>query len=415
MKHRTITIAVAVLLVGFVQRPALLYSQSTDDHMPRRIQRALTADQEFVMAFTAARALRYVASARGYIVQNTIPAAEREIGTARMLVDDMNSRFPAARADELISAARSHLTYEAPKQVIADLDSITSALAGMNPDTQKEVRQHLDRARHLMEKGDRKADQELAAAAEALIYTRSERPLRRVEKQLMAAEKELHNRRSDDADHSLQAAESGLKIIAVQVDTPMFQTKINLWRATINYAAGHWAEAKADLKRAAALSEQAVKSATTETRAEIQDLYGDIGALLNKFNVNERRLGNSIRGVWERSDSLVERTLNYNTAAWDKFQSTSPASPDLIQAKLHVEYADSYEFTNADKQQAGMELAKAESYLKKAQAQMSDPAKPKLEAIDQELSVAKAEVGNNDTEQRARYETIRDDLARLIH
>jgi len=406
---------IAVLLVGFVQRPALLYSQSTDDHMPRRIQRALTADQEFVMAFTAARALRYVASARGYIVQKDIPAAERELGTTRMLVDDMNSRFPAARADELISAARIHLTYEAPKRVIADLDSITSALAGMNPDAQKEVRKHLDHARNLMEKGDRKADQELAAAAEALTYTRSERPLRQVEKQLMAAEKELNNRRSDDADRSLQAAESGLKIIAVQVDTPMFQAKMNLWRATINYGAGHWAEAKADLKRAAALSEQAVKSATAETRAEIQDLHGDIGALLNNFTVSERSLDHSIRGVWERSDSLVERTLDYNTAAWDKFQSTNPASPDLIQAKLHVAYADSYEFTTGDKQKAEMELAKAESYLTKAEAQMSDPAKPKLDAIDKELSAAKAEVGKNDTEQRTRYETIRDDLARLIH
>lgn len=266
-----------------------------------------------------------------------------------------------------------------------------------------------------MEKGDRKADQELAAAAEALTYTRSERPLRQVEKQLMAAEKELNNRRSDDADRSLQAAESGLKIIAVQVDTPMFQAKMNLWRATINYGAGHWAEAKADLKRAAALSEQAVKSATAETRAEIQDLHGDIGALLNNFTVSERSLDHSIRGVWERSDSLVERTLDYNTAAWDKFQSTNPASPDLIQAKLHVAYADSYEFTTGDKQKAEMELAKAESYLTKAEAQMSDPAKPKLDAIDKELSAAKAEVGKNDTEQKPRYETIRDDLARLIH
>jgi hypothetical protein len=415
MKHRTITMVIAVLLVGFVQRPDLLYSQSSDDHMPRRFQRALTADQEFVMAFTAARALRYVASARGYIVQKDIPAAERELGTARMLVDDMNAQFPAARADELISTARIHLTYEAPKRVIADLGSITFALAGMNPDAQKEVRQHLDRARNLMEKGDRTADQELAAAAEALTYTRSERPLRRVEKQLMAAEKELNNRRTDDADHSLQAAESGLKIIAVQVDSPMFQTKLHLWRATSNYAAGHWTEAKADLKRAAAFSEQAVKSATAETRAEIQDLYGDIGALLNKFNVSERRLGNSIRGVWERSDALVERTLDYNTAAWEKFQSTNPASPDLIQAKLHVAYADSYELTTGDKQKAGIELAKAESYLTKAEAQMNDPAKPKLDAIDKELSAAKTEVGKNDAEQRARYETIQDDLARMIH
>ena len=414
MKHRTITLAMAALLVGLVQRPDLLYAQSTDDLRPRHLQSAATADQEFVMAFTAARALRYVASARGYIMQKNISAAERELGTAGMLVDDMNSRFPAARADELISAARIHLTYEAPKRVIADLDSIISALAGMNPDAQKEVRQHLDRARNFMEKGDRKADQELAAAAEALTYTRSERPVREIEKQLATAEKELKNRRSDAADRALQAAESGLKIIAVQVDTPVFQTKMSLWRATTNYAAGHWAEAKADLQRAAAFSERAVKSATAETRAEIQDLDGDIGALLNKFTVSERRFDNSIEGLWERSDSLVERALDYNTAEWDKFQSTNPASPVLIQAKLHVAYADSYEFTTGDEQKAGMELAKAESYLKKAKAQMSDPAKPKLDAINKVLSAAKAEVGKNDTEQKARYETIQDDLARLI-
>lgn len=416
MKNGKLITAIAVLFVLVGQRPSVVYSQSTNDRLSPQLQQSLTPDEEFTMAFTAARAQRYLASARGYIVQKNIPGAERELGRALTLIDEMKSQLPGAKVQELISTARTHLTYEDPKKVIQDLDSIVASAAEIRqPSVAKAVTQHLDRARALMEKGDKKADQELAAAADVLMDMRVARPLALIEKQVLAAEGELATRQPKDADRSLQTAEDGLRVIAVQVDTPVFQTKMSLWRASVNYAAGGWEAAKADLERASALSDQALKSATAESRTEIQDLNNDIGALLRQSTQSGKNLGNSINEVRERSDSLVERALDYNITMWERFQATHRGSPELIEAKLHVAYAEIYEFTTGDKQKADMELGKAESYVRKASPQISEKAKPILEGIDKQLIVAKTQVGSNGPGQRERYEVIRSELTRLIH
>jgi ElaB/YqjD/DUF883 family membrane-anchored ribosome-binding protein len=350
MKKVTLITAIAALFVLVGQRPGVVYSQSSDRVLA-------TPDEEFIIAFSAARVLRYLASARGYIVQKNIPGAERELGRALTLIDEMKSKLAGAQVRELISAARIHLTYEDPKKVIQDLDSITVSLAEIKqPTVAAEIRQHLDRARALMEKGDEKADQELAAAADVLTDRSAGRPLAVIEKRVLSAERELAIRRPKDADRSLQLAENSLRVITVQFDTPIVQTKMSLWRATLNYAAGGWEAAKSDLERARTLSEQAAKGATAESRAEIHDLSSDISALLKDSGQNANELGNSIKAVWERSDALGERALDYNNALWEKFQATRPASAALIEAKLHVAYAEIYEFTTGDKQKAAMRI-----------------------------------------------------------
>jgi hypothetical protein len=62
-----------------------------------------------------------------------------------------------------------------------------------------------------------------------------------------------------------------------------------------------------------------------------------------------------------------------------------------------------------------MELVNAEAYLRKAASQMDKNTKPKLESIEKELTVVKAEVGEKGGDQRDRYEALRNGLVRLIH
>ena len=195
----------------------------------------------------------------------------------------------------------------------------------------------------------------------------------------------------------------------------MFQAKQSLWQATLDYTAGRWSAAKADLGRASALLEQAVQTASTDSRAEIQSLDRDVYELIKKAAQDEQILGASINGLWRRSESLADGAFDYQVAAWEKLQSAGAGSEDLIEAKLHVAYAEIDEFTSGDKQKSETELEKAMSYLRESVPQMSTKAEPKLKEIEHELTVAKSAVGENEMGQRERYAAIEDSLSRLIH
>jgi hypothetical protein len=210
-------------------------------------------------------------------------------------------------------------------------------------------------------------------------------------------------------------AASSKEGIQSYMGTPLSRTKKHLWQATADYAAGRWSDAKADLERASGFLEQTLKGAAAAGRDEIQDLYRDIQVLLNGFNQSPKNLGDLIVGVWKRSESLEERSLDYQTAAWEKFQSSSPASVDLIEAKLHVSFGEVYEFTTGENDKARAELEKAESYVKKAESLVSEKTKPKLTALTKEIAAVKAEVGKHRAGQQESYGALEDTLSQLVH
>jgi hypothetical protein len=284
MKKRQMKTVIAVLLVLLVPKPSLAYSRSDNDPAESRSQRFLTPDEEFIMAFNSAKALPYLASARKDIVRNNIPGAQREVGQALTLVDQVKSRFPVIRLEELIAAARIRLSYEEPKQALAYLELITPALANIQePAASREVMAALARAKAFLKTSDKEAaDHELVTVVEVLNYKTAARPVGLVEKYLLTAEAQLDKSQLGNADRSITAAEDSLRFMAVQVDTSMFQKKQSLWQRALDYTRGVWSAAEEDLDRASALVKQAVKGASGESRTEIQNLDRDIHVFLKK-------------------------------------------------------------------------------------------------------------------------------------
>jgi hypothetical protein len=407
--------SLVTILALLLSSPGLAYSRSWDDPGGSELRSFLTPDQQFIMAFNSAKALPYLAAARKDILKNNIPGAQSEVGQVLTLIDEMKSRFPAIRLEELVAAARIRLSYEEPKQALAYLELITPALANIK-EPAKEATEALERAKAFLKNSDKEAaDRELATLVAVLNYKTASRPVELTEKYLLAAEAQLDKSQPENADRSIEAAEDSLRFMAVKVGTPMSQANQSLWHATRDYAAGGWSAAKADLDRAEALLEQAMQSASRESRSEIQNLDRDVHALIEKAAQGEQDLGESINGLWRRSESLAERTLDYQIAAWEKLQSRGKGSEDLIEAKLHVAYAEIGEFINEDKQNAATELAKAISYLREAGPQMDKKAEPELKEIGNEMTAAKAAIGKNEPGQRERYAAIKDSLSRLIH
>ena len=296
-ERRTITV-IATLLMLVVPNPSRAYSRSEsgNEQAGSRLQRFLTPDEEFIMAFNSAKALPYLASARNDIGRNNIAGAQNEVGQALTLIDEMKSRFPVIRLEELIAAARIRLSYQEPRRALAYLELITPALANIQePAASREANEVLERAKNFLKNNDKEAaDHQLAALEEILNFKTAARPVEVAEKNLLAAEAQLDKSQPENADRSIEAAENNLRFMAVKVGTPMSQANQSLWRATLDYTAGLWSAAKADLDRAGALLEQAVQSASSEIRSEIQNLDRDVHALVEKAAQEEQSLGESI-------------------------------------------------------------------------------------------------------------------------
>ena len=153
MNKRRMKTVIATLLVLAAPKPSLAYSRSNNDQAGSRSQRFLTPDEEFIIAFNSAKALPYLASARKDIVRNDIPGAQSEVGQALTLIDEMKSRFPAIRLEELVAAARIRLSYEEPKRALAYLELITPALANIQePAASREATAALERTKAFFKK-----------------------------------------------------------------------------------------------------------------------------------------------------------------------------------------------------------------------------------------------------------------------
>ena len=295
MNRRRTKMLIATLFISLVPHSGFAYSRSEfgNDQAGSRLEKFLTPDEEFIMAFNSAKALPYLASARNDIGRNNIPGAQSEVGQALTLIDEMKARFPVIRLEELIAGARIRLSYEEPRRALAYLELITPALANIQePTASREANEVMERAKNFLKNNDKEAaDHQLAALEEILNFKTAARPVKVAEKNLLAAEAQLDKSQPENADRSIEVAENNLRFMAVKVGTPMSQANQSLWQATLDYTADRWSAARADLDRAGALLEQAVQSVSSKSRSEIQNLDRDVHALIKKARQEGARFG----------------------------------------------------------------------------------------------------------------------------
>jgi hypothetical protein len=416
MNRKKSLLFAAILLAWAFAEPNYSYSLPQNDLTDLSAQRSLTPEEEFIMAANAAKALRYAASARKNIAEKNISTAQKDVGQAIALMGQIKSRVSEARFEDLVEAARIRLSYEEPKDVIAYLETISPAPATLqDPAALKKVNKTFERAKKYLQYSDKRgADRELAALTEFLNYSTPARPVAFAENSLLAAASEFDQRRIESADRSIKEAEKPLELMATQIDTPLVKTKNSLWEAARKFGAGRLETAKGYLGQASDELDDAVKSATAETRSEIRELASDIRAALNASTQKQETLGVAIREFAFRSEALAQRALDYETAAWEKFQSHSPASKEVIEANLHVAYAQIYQFTSGDARKSATELSEAESHLKKAEHEMSAEAQLKLKEIQKQVTAAQTELAKNRPIQKKQYAAMKNELNRLM-
>ena len=371
---------------------------------------------ERIMARSAAHVLRRIADARSAINATKYDEAKSDLQQVRHLIDRLKSQQPTARVRDHIWTAQQHLDYDSTEEVAADMVPIEADLTEIEDFVPVEkARRHTRLAHNHLKEGDKAgAKKELKAAAAALIYTEVDLPLSGTERQVIAAQKALGNNQPAQADKALKQAEDGVQFLSTAVEAPITHARNSIWKATKDYTARHFAAAKADLAGAGAWLDKAAQSTDKTTREQATKLKRSIKGLKGKMNKTTEGTGASLSSLWQRSKALAERESEKASATWGKLRSESDAKTDLIEAKLHLAYAESDQFIQGGAADASDELDQAQGYLDTA-AKTSDKAlAAKIHAMSDELKSLKAKLDDKGSEARTRYEKVKADLRQTI-
>jgi len=362
-------------------------------------------------------ALRHISQARSDIHRKDFKNASQELTEALRFLENIKDDLSTTTARNLIRIARIHLEYDPASQVLPELSPIYTSLDMTSEylPTDK-AKSHLDRAVSCLEKNDRQgAEQELALADRALNIRQVELPLLKAQQFVTRANVYLDARNAKKADDALQAAERQTMSLFTNLNSPLFQAQKNIWTAYRNYSAVGKAAAVTELEKARAHLGRSATSGTQKDTEETGKLSQDVSGLQKKL-AGEAKIPESVlKSVWERSKALAERAASYLSAAVAEHESTAKGEDNLIEAELHVAYAESYQMTAAEPDKTVRELDRAYSYLEKAvTSSLLDPEDlKKIRIIESMLQDLKAHPEKSDAGVQKRYDSVKEGLSDL--
>jgi hypothetical protein len=401
-----------MILISF----ASAWATGTDEKITVAPGKTVTSEEESEISLEAAQALFHIARAREAINRGNTDRALEDIKSSLTLMDTIKKALPTVRAKYYIKVAITHLSYEDAKDVMPDLMPIYTSLDAIEDIVPvNNTREHINKAKIHLQGGKKlEARKEFEIADELLIDTETDLPLAHTENQVIKAYGYLVNKEPEGANKALKAAEDGVRLIGVSIYSPIAKTSKIFHQSGRDYVAGRLEAVRAGLRQARFYLEEALKSGDAKVREEAGKLEKDIGVVEEQLEKGDKKIASQINGLWKRAKSLSERSVEYAFAKWDEMTARGKTKINLIEAKLHVAYADIYQYTTGQVEKVEAEIEKSESYLKKAAGHADDKTKVRLNGIGNELKEVRSDLKNKRAGIRARYEKIENDLSELI-
>jgi|GEM_PF-601325 len=372
----------------------------------------------FTIQRTAAVALRRLAQARADIRRKALAQARHELEESANLTTTIRDNLSTAMARNLIEVTLRHLEYKSAHETLNDLAAIYTSLDAIDTSIPTEAaRRHLDRARGHLEKDEKQAaEQELILADRSLVTMDVELPLLNVDQYIFKARESLEREDVKQADEALNLAEQQLQNLFAGVAAPLSLAKTNFWLAFRSYSAARLSDARNYLDLAKVYLQRAAKTANKKEGNNLEKLSREMSGLEGKLNVRDTGAEMLLRSIWERSKALAERSAEYLAASWQEAETALAGDNDLIEARLHVAYAETYQLTAREPSKAVEELGMAHSRLVKA---MHDPLagtadKAKMKKLDTDILSLKELPENRDVTVSDRYESIKNRLSDLL-
>lgn len=370
--------------------PLACQAQPTERSTSPQLYKALPPSEYLAIDRMVVLAQRRIAQARADLYAKRMAKARAHIAEARTFIHTLRYDLSSTVADDRIEIARTHLEYESPQQVSHDLRLIYPALEQISDylPTDK-AKRHVDQAGEYLKNGDRRAaEKELASAEGSLPQLEEERPLLSAEKYVAKAYSDLAEGHSRQADAALRVAEQRMALTASARQTPIRQAETTLKLANTYYSEGRIPEAGRYLEAASASLDKAAKTINTAAKQEVARLSSEIAGMKEELAKGGKEHQPIVQSFWERGKALAERSADYLIAGVQ----TAFGEDELIEAKLHTEYAKSYQLTASEPNQAYKEIDRAESCIGKAgkDRRMDTAARKKLDAVMKDLEYLKS-------------------------
>lgn len=373
---------------------------------------------ESTIARTAIIALRHIAQARSDIYRKEMASARINLDQAERLMETISEDLSTARVKNLLAIARKHLEYENALQVLRDdLPPIISNLEMISiylPIDKAKL--HIDRSKEFLKKNDKwGAGKELAQADKSLIVIEVELPLLKMRHYVAKARKHLAEGDSVKADEALKVAEQRAMSLYTGVNSPLLQANRSLWLTFQNYSTTSRAVVRAHLEQAKKNLSKMATGGGTKGKEEANKLSLEIAELGKKLAGDGKVAESELKAVWEKSKALAERSTAYLSAGLSEAESTLGRDNNLIEAKLHVTYAEIYHLTTAEPEKAIKELDTAYSYLQKAaeDALTGPEDRKRIHNISNVIKVLKTDSKMRDITVQERYDEVKEELSDL--
>ncbi|HTY25091.1 MAG TPA: YfdX family protein [Desulfomonilaceae bacterium] len=367
---------------------------------------------------TAVDVLRHIVQARAYIHQKTPGKAGYEVAEAVRLIRTIRDNLSSKQVRDRIWIARKHLEFEPVEEVLSDFRGIYSALNDIDTylPTDK-AKRHIDQAREYLERKEkRQAEGELELADKSLVSVELEIPLLSAEENILKAQEYLGSNNNEKADRVLKIAERKTHAISIIAGSPLRAANRSLWLAIKRYSSGEIAEARAYIEQAKASLERAAQMRDAMQSEKKDKLYKDVTELEKKIAKGGKTGETALKTAWGKSQALIEREAEYLAADWAKTEAIQPRENMLIEAKLHVAFAETYQVMAREPANSVKEIALAEAFLDKLlKSNAADNSvKQEIGTVEKELEDIKAKPEKNDSAVSDRYEAIKTELSDLI-
>ena len=168
------------------------------------------------------------------------------------------------------------------------------------------------------------------------------------------------------------------------------------------------------MDKAGAYLKQVAQNADKKTKEEAKKLGNDIGVLMGKVEKGSSVTGAAVANLWERSKALSEREAERISTGWQKLRAENKSKKDLIEAKLHLAFAETYQFTTGEVDKVKAEIGKASNYMKSAAENADSKTKSKIKDLEKEINRIKGNLRNKKEMAKEQYVKVISDLRQLI-
>ena len=379
---------------------------------------SIAPDDETTVERTTIFGLREIAQARSDIHHKNWSSAQLHLTESARLMEMIEDDLSTATTKNFIQIARKHLEYESAKQVLQELPSIYLSLDTISfyiPTDKTKL--HIDKAADYLKNNHKMdAEKELLQADKSLVENEMRLPLLKMQIYLAKAQRYLATKNYSKANEALQTAESRGRVLYTGIRSPLHYAERNLWLAFRNFSTATQTETGTHLAQAKNYLNKVATVGSAKDKEEAGKLSSELDTLEKKLAGEGKVAESDLKTAWEKSKALVERSAAYLSAGLSEEETPLGKDSNLIEARLHVMYAQTYHLTTAEPVKAIIELDAANSYLQKASEDTLTDAedRKRMHEISNVLMVLKKDDGLRDISVKERYYNVEEEIENII-